>query len=191
VDSLKEMINAFTDYARPQKIHFEDINLNELIRDVVELYKSKSRSEVTIDFHLDLDADLPKLRADSGRLRQVLHNLLLNCQDALVNTAKPEIVIRTYLEKNTAPGMVQMIVADNGPGFPRSLMENIFEPYVTNKEKGTGLGLAIVKKITEEHNGSLVAANRETGAEIRVLLPVQTSTDLPSDDKRDIREKRA
>jgi nitrogen fixation/metabolism regulation signal transduction histidine kinase len=191
VDSLKEMINAFTNYARPLKIHFEQVNLNELIRDVVELYKSQAKSEVKIEFHLELNSKLPDIQADSGRLRQVLHNLLLNCQDALANTAKPEISIYTQPGKKTAPGTIEMVVADNGPGFPKSLMDNIFEPYVTNKEKGTGLGLAIVKKIAEEHNGTLVAANRKQGAEIRLILPIQSRTLAPADDHKDIRERRA
>jgi nitrogen fixation/metabolism regulation signal transduction histidine kinase len=191
VDSLKEMINAFSSYARPVKIHFEQVNLNELIRDVVELYKSQTRSKVKIDIQLELDPDLPDIRADSGRLRQVLHNLLLNCQDALVKTTDPKIFIRTRPGTKSAVGTIEMVVADNGPGFPKSLMDNIFEPYVTNKEKGTGLGLAIVKKIAEEHNGTLVAANRKQGAEIRVILPVQSRSDTPADDQRDIQERRA
>ena len=191
VDSLKAMINAFTNYARPLKIHFEQVNLNELIRDVVELYKSQSKSAVKIDFHLELDSKLPEIRADSGRLRQVLHNLLLNCQDALVSTDDPKIYIHTQPGKKSASGTIEMVVADNGPGFPKSLMDNIFEPYVTNKEKGTGLGLAIVKKIAEEHNGTLIAANRKQGAEIRVILPVQSRSDTPADDRGDIQEKRA
>ena len=185
------MINAFTNYARPLKIHFEQVNLNELIRDVVELYKSQSKSAVKIDFHLELDSKLPEIRADSGRLRQVLHNLLLNCQDALVSTDDPKIYIHTQPGKKSASGTIEMVVADNGPGFPKSLMDNIFEPYVTNKEKGTGLGLAIVKKIAEEHNGTLIAANRKQGAEIRVILPVQSRSDTPADDRGDIQEKRA
>ena len=191
VDSLKEMINAFTNYARPLKIHFEQVNLNELVRDVVELYKSQSKSRVKIGFQLDLNPALPVIRADSGRLRQVLHNLLLNCQEALVNTVEPKIIIQTRLGKSLTAGTIEMVVADNGPGFPKSLMDNIFEPYVTNKEKGTGLGLAIVKKIAEEHNGSLVAANRKQGAEIRVILPIQSRSDTPADDQHDVRERRA
>jgi len=194
VDSLKEMINAFTNYARPLKIHFEQVHLNELVRDVVELYKSQSGGNVKIEFQLDLDPELPEIRADSGRLRQVLHNLLLNCQEALVNTDEPKIVIQTHRGDSSTASTIEMVVADNGPGFPKSLMDNIFEPYVTNKEKGTGLGLAIVKKIAEEHNGSLVAANRERGAEIRVILPIQSRSDAPADladHHNDTREKRA
>lgn len=191
VDSLKEMINAFTNYARPLKIHFEELDLNELIRDVVELYKSQSRKELKTDIQLELDPNLPDIRADSGRLRQVLHNLLLNCQDALVKTENPKIFIHTRPGTKSAHDTIEMVVADNGPGFPKSLMDNIFEPYVTSKEKGTGLGLAIVKKIAEEHNGSLVAANREQGAEIRVILPIQARSETSADDHGDVREKRA
>jgi len=191
VDSLKEMINAFTNYARPQKIHFENLDLNELIRDVVELYKTRDPIDTRMEFRLELDRALPKIRADGGRLRQVLHNLVLNCRDALANTDKPLITIYTRHDNLSTPGTVELAVADNGPGFPKNLMDNIFEPYVTNKEKGTGLGLAIVKKITEEHNGTLVAANREQGAEIRIILPVQFVSGQDNDGANDVRERHA
>ena len=72
-----------------------------------------------------------------------------------MNTAEPKIFILTHPGRSVTTGTIEMVVADNGPGFPKSLMDNIFEPYVTNKEKGTGLGLAIVKKIAEEKAGQL------------------------------------
>jgi nitrogen fixation/metabolism regulation signal transduction histidine kinase len=89
----------------------------------------------------------------------VLHNLLLNARDALSGRTKPVISILTRGVHAGEQPYVELVVRDNGPGFPESLMERLFEPYVTDKEKGTGLGLAIVKRIIEEHGGSIQAEN--------------------------------
>ena len=111
------------------------------------------------------------MRADSAQLRQVLHNLIQNAQDALESegkTAKPTIEIRTEMMGDR----VRIAVSDNGPGFPEEMMTRIFEPYVTTKPRGTGLGLAVVKKIVDEHHGSIAIENRpERGACVSVLLP--------------------
>jgi len=189
VDSLKEMINAFSNYARPAPIQMESVELNELIRDVVELYRNQPGKGREIDIQLQLEDGLPEISVDVGRIRQVLHNLLLNSHDALVNTEEAEIRVGTRLVGGGNHRAIEISIADNGPGFPKHLMENLFEPYVTSKEKGTGLGLAIVKKITEEHSGSLTALNLEQGAEIRIVLPVTETTKTIMDSEA--REKRA
>jgi nitrogen fixation/metabolism regulation signal transduction histidine kinase len=113
------------------------------------------------------------VRADSAQIRQVLHNLVQNAQDALEQRKgaleQPTIVVST----EAAGDMVRMSVADNGGGFPEEMMARIFEPYVTTKPRGTGLGLAIVKKIVDEHHGELAIENRlSRGALVSVLLPV-------------------
>ncbi len=201
VESLKSMVNAFSDYARPALMQTTPINLNDLIRDVVELYKSERHPSITgtkqaadetvtlrgsntkvgdidtlpspVSLKLDLDPDLPRITADPGRLRQVLHNLLLNARDALSGRTKPVISISTRGIHADEQPYVELVVRDNGPGFPESLMERLFEPYVTDKEKGTGLGLAIVKRIVEEHGGSIQAENiKKGGAGITIRLPV-------------------
>jgi len=187
VDSLKEMINAFSNYARPARARLEELDLNELVRDVVELYKSHPDSNSKIDIQLELASEMQNIHADRGRLRQVLHNLLLNSQEALTETRHPVIRISTQSSGTDNDATVEIIVADNGPGFPKQLMDNLFEPYVTNKAKGTGLGLAIVKKIAEEHNGSLIAANLKQGAEVRIILPIRAG----ADNSNTAREKRA
>ncbi|MFQ5936214.1 MAG: PAS domain-containing sensor histidine kinase, partial [Acidiferrobacterales bacterium] len=194
VEALKSMVNAFSDYARPVQMKIEPMNLNALIRDVVELYgtevlegadsrTSKRRPRSTakrrtarsrrLRVELDLDPALPRFTADAGRLRQVLHNLLLNARDALVAQPEPLIHIATRQVGAERDTSIQLTMEDNGPGFPDSIMDNLFEPYVTTSEKGTGLGLAIVKKIVEEHNGTLYAANSEGGgARVQIKLPV-------------------
>jgi nitrogen fixation/metabolism regulation signal transduction histidine kinase len=120
---------------------------------------------------------LPQVRADSAQIRQVLHNLVQNAQDALENRKnsgeQPMIEVCT----ETVGDKVRLSVADNGGGFPEEMMARIFEPYITTKPRGTGLGLAIVKKIVDEHHGELTIENRlAKGVSVTVLLPVLGGT---------------
>ena len=122
---------------------------------------------------LRLDADLPRVRADAGSMRQVFHNLLRNAVEAS-ETGKPALEISTRVIGVDKSASVEIIVADDGPGIAEEIMHRIFEPYVSSKRKGTGLGLAIVRKIVEEHGGQIRAANRKpAGAQISILLPVK------------------
>jgi nitrogen fixation/metabolism regulation signal transduction histidine kinase len=193
VDSLKTMVNDFSEYARSAQMQSRPVDLNDLIRDVVELYKNtrggagvvplhrgaksgKGKTARAVTTKLDLDADLPRIPADPGRLRQVLHNLLLNARDALTNTPKPVIRLGTRLAGENNHRTVELTVQDNGPGFPDALLARLYEPYVTHKEKGTGLGLAIVKRIVEEHGGTIRAYNlKEGGACVIIRLPAGTA----------------
>jgi nitrogen fixation/metabolism regulation signal transduction histidine kinase len=101
-------------------------------------------------------------------LRQVIHNLLQNAEQAVAELSRPRIVVRTQRETAAA----RLAVYDNGTGFPPDILARAFEPYVTTKARGTGLGLAIVKKIVEEHSGTIEIRNLQpAGAEIAILLP--------------------
>lgn len=191
VESLKSLVNAFADYARPAQIEQTPVRLNDLVRDVLELYRAEHGTESAlwlrpaehraqardVALTLDLDDTLPPIAADAGRLRQVLHNLLLNARDALIDAPAPAIHIATRAVVQGEQRFIELTLADNGPGFPDALLERLFEPYVTTKAKGTGLGLAIVKRIVEEHNGAIEAANRgRGGAEIHLRLPIPMVT---------------
>ena len=194
VDALKLLVNAFADYGRVSHMDPRPVELNDLIRDVVELYRAEggvksgdtvplraadSNQSVAVALRLELDAKLPPITADAGRLRQVLHNLLLNARDALVDTARPAIRLHT---RRHAEG-VELSVQDNGPGFPDALMRRLFEPYVTSKEKGTGLGLAIVKRIVEEHGGTIEATNlKDGGARVTLHLPLVATAPVADTD---------
>ncbi|MDH3515026.1 MAG: ATP-binding protein, partial [Gammaproteobacteria bacterium] len=193
VDSLKSMVNDFSEYARSAQMLSRAVDVNDLIRDVVELYKHTRSSAGVVPLHggaktgkgkasravttkLNLDTDLPQIPADPGRLRQVLHNLLLNSRDALAATAKPVIRINTRVVGENDHRFVELTVQDNGPGFPEALLAHLYEPYVTHKDRGTGLGLAIVKRIVEEHGGTIRAYNlKEGGACVVMRLPVTTA----------------
>jgi len=170
VEAMKTMVNSFSEYARPAPLHVQLVNLNQLIQDVVELYKGRANP---VQYLLDLDPALPPITADAGRLRQVLHNLLINATDALAHTDAPRLDLTTRAIEEAQGRYVELTVRDNGPGFAADVMDRLFEPYVTTKDKGTGLGLAIVKKIVEEHNGMLWAGNRKDGgASLTLRLPL-------------------
>jgi nitrogen fixation/metabolism regulation signal transduction histidine kinase len=168
VTALKSMVDDFGDYARLPAPVQAGLDLNALVSDVLALYET---SRVPIAKRLA--PRLPPVWADTAQIRQVIHNLVQNAQDALENRkdprAQPAIEVCTEL----AGDRVRLSVSDNGDGFPEELMARIFEPYVTTKPRGTGLGLAIVKKIVDEHHGSIAIENRpERGAQVSVLLPL-------------------
>ena len=117
------------------------------------------------------------IEADRGRIRQVLNNLLTNSLEALEGREDPQVTIGTRHVAGLGGGFIELTVCDNGPGFPRELAGQMFDPYVTSKPKGTGLGLAIVRKIVEEHGGRIEAENDPSGgAMVRIWLPVNEAS---------------
>ena len=168
VAALKAMVDDFREYARLPAPELARLDLNALVSEVLALYET---SQVPITKRLG--PELPAVWADASQIRQVIHNLVQNAQDALENVRgsgrSPSIEVRTELDGDR----VRLAVSDNGGGFPEELIARIFEPYVTTKPRGTGLGLAIVKKIIDEHHGSVAIENREPrGASVSVLLPL-------------------
>ena len=166
VAALKAMVDDFRDYAKLPAPVLAGLDLNALVTEVLTMYEASS-----VPIRRTLATKLPPVLADSAQIRQVLHNLVQNAQDALgvEKTPASAIEVRTEL----AGDAVRLVVSDNGGGFPEDLMARIFEPYVTTKPRGTGLGLAIVKKIVDEHHGEIAIENRpRQGASVSILLPV-------------------
>jgi nitrogen fixation/metabolism regulation signal transduction histidine kinase len=168
VTALKSMVDDFGDYARLPAPVPALLDLNALVADVLALYE---HSRVPIARRLA--PALPPVWADSAQIRQVIHNLVQNAQDALENRKEPRPAPAVEVCTELAGDRVRLSVTDNGDGFPEELMTRVFEPYVTTKPRGTGLGLAIVKKIVDEHHGSIAIENRpQRGASVSVLLPL-------------------
>lgn len=174
VDAMKGMVNTFSDYARPPKPEFDEVDLNELVRGVISLYRN---SEPEPEFDVQLAPTLPAVHADAARLRQVLNNLVKNAIEAHPEGHTPKIRITTRDRVDDHLHYVDLEIADSGVGLSHEPDSDIFAPYVTHKEKGTGLGLAIVKKIAEEHGGGVWMENRTDGpgALAVVRLPVRTN----------------
>ena len=170
VEAMKEMVNAFSDYARAPDMEIGRFSMDKLAHEVVDLYRAQ---ESGIEIVLTSDATMPPIEADVGRVRQILHNLIRNATEALESVADGRIDVHVSVAEFDEIDVVQIKVEDNGPGFEEGSMNQIFDPYVTTKPKGTGLGLAIVKKLVEEHVGSIRAYNHtEGGAVISIRLPL-------------------
>ncbi|MDH3338330.1 MAG: ATP-binding protein [Gammaproteobacteria bacterium] len=170
VEAMKEMVNAFSDYARAPDIELGVFDMDKLAHEVVDLYRAQ---ESGIEIVLMSDPTMPMVEADIGRVRQILHNLIRNATEALENTDNGRIEVHVSAAEIDGVDVVQISVEDNGPGFKEASLNQVFDPYVTTKPKGTGLGLAIVKKLVEEHVGSIRARNSATGgAVISIRLPL-------------------
>ncbi len=190
VSAMKTMVNEFSEYARAPSANLTRLNINQLIRDVSALYEnardelmdlehksaaSQNRDSVQIEY--DLMPNMPDILGDATMLRQVLHNLMQNAQDALIPVEgsppikKPEILVQTSFNEST----IKLVVKDNGQGFPAAIISHAYEPYVTTKAHGTGLGLAIVKNMVDEHAGQIrIENNASGGASVTIILPLES-----------------
>ena len=168
VEAMKAMVNAFSDYAKPSRVEPEPLELDAYVASVVELY----RGSVPPVYYRPGAPDV-SIEADPVRLRQVLHNLVKNAQEAVAEQADGQVSLATEVHLDDDTRHVEIHIEDNGPGFDPDSLGQVFDPYVTTKAKGTGLGLAIVKKIVEEHGGQIRVGNAEAGgARVTVLLPL-------------------
>ena len=163
VAAMKEMVEAFRNYARAPSLKLEKQDLNKIIEEVLLLYEAGA---CTFDA---VFSNIPAVMyADTTAMRQVLHNIFKNAAEAAEEAAQPEVHIHTA----NADGQITLTVTNNGKSFSKNMLANAFEPYVTDKPTGTGLGLPVVKKIVEEHGGRIALSNpAEGGASVKITLP--------------------
>ena len=163
VAAMKEMVEAFRNYARAPSLKLEKQDLNKIIEEVLLLYEAGA---CTFDA---VFSNIPAVMyADTTAMRQVLHNIFKNAAEAAEEAAQPEVHIHT----DNTDGKITLTVANNGKSFNKDMLANAFEPYVTDKPTGTGLGLPVVKKIVEEHGGRIALSNpAEGGASVKITLP--------------------
>lgn len=177
VDAMKRLVNEFRDYARLPQAELAPVNLNALVRDLMQLYASENQ---TAPVRVQLDEAAPEIWGDAQQLRQVIHNLLQNALDACEGSPQPEVSLQTQFSSTSQ--RVRLIVRDTGSGFPEGILKRALEPYVTTKPKGTGLGLAVVKKIADEHRARLELKNLEQngqtmGAQVSLSFETVAHTD--------------
>ncbi|MCH2484295.1 MAG: ATP-binding protein [Gammaproteobacteria bacterium] len=184
VESMKSMVNAFSDYAQPVISRPKRLDINTLIRDITELHIAHL---TRIRFLFDLADDLPLVMTDPAGIRQVLNNLIINASDALGDKGG-ELKLRTRIDP-VKDNLLVLELQDNGPGFPAELLDRIFEPYVTTKTSGSGLGLPISRRIIEENSGTMRAANLPKGGAVVIIqLPVTPSQGTSIDERQGKRE---
>ncbi len=178
VAAMKRMVDDFRDYAKAPPAQLEPLDLNALVEEILHLYLAGDDADI---IHARLAPKLPAVMGDATQLRQVIHNLLQNAQDALVEanlgTRRARVDVSTeaihYRDADGADGIaVRLAIVDNGPGFSPGILARAFEPYVTSKARGTGLGLPMVKKIIDEHGARIELQNHPdgTGASVSILL---------------------
>jgi nitrogen fixation/metabolism regulation signal transduction histidine kinase len=166
VDAMKRLVNEFRDYARLPAAELKPVDLNALVTDVLQLYLDEGGDSAgAVPVRVELDAACPPVLGDAQQLRQVIHNLLQNAQDATEGCAVRQVTLKT--QWNETSRRVRLVVQDTGTGFPEHILKRAFEPYVTTKAKGTGLGLAVVKKIADEHGARIDLSNRVADGAIR------------------------
>ncbi len=170
VDAMKRLVNEFRDYARLPSADLKPVQLNALISDLMVLYTNEPSDQVPrAPVITTLDPTCPRILGDEQQLRQVIHNLLQNAQDAceVKGVVQQGALVSLRTEWNVSRSRVRLTVTDTGPGFEPNILKRAFEPYVTTKAKGTGLGLAVVKKIADEHAAKIELANVIQDGEIK------------------------
>ena len=163
VAALKEMVEAFRNYARSPGLRPVKQDLRQVVSEVLVLYEGS-----VCHFQADLGKIPLNVRIDTALMRQVLHNIFKNAAEAAQSSNNPQAqVVALAHEQN-----IILTVANNGQSFQPAILAKAFEPYITDKKNGTGLGLAVVKKIIDDHQGKITIANQDSGgAIIRIILP--------------------
>jgi nitrogen fixation/metabolism regulation signal transduction histidine kinase len=158
VDALQRLVNEFRDFGRLPQARLDALDLNHLLQEMMPLYDNEN-ALVHVSWHLA--EDLPMVLGDASQLRQVVHNLIQNAQDASAQSLHP--MVQVWTEQLSSSQKVRLRIIDNGSGFSEAVLQRAFEPYVTTKTGGTGLGLAVVKKIADEHQARIEIKNRIEG----------------------------
>jgi len=169
VEALRTLVDAFGDYAQGPQTERTEMVLDQLIKDVVALYQHEDQR---VEFQLKLISGPPGLLADSGQIRQLLHNLIANSSEAVAKGEKATVNIRTRLITQAGKRWLEMELTDRGPGYPPAVLEKPFEPYVTFKTNGSGLGLAICRKIVNEHDGRITIYNPTAGGACTTIVVI-------------------
>lgn len=175
VDALQRLVNEFRDFGRLPQARLQALDMNEMLDEMMPLYDNVN---AVVPVRWQLQAGLPPILGDAAQLRQVVHNLIQNAQDACAQSPRAQVEVRTEMRPQSQ--RVRLSVHDNGSGFSEAVLQRAFEPYVTTKASGTGLGLAVVKKIADEHHARIELKNKlqdelVTGAQVSLSFRLADS----------------
>jgi signal transduction histidine kinase len=167
ISNLKTIIGRFSDFSRMPAPQFQAVDLNEMLRSVVQLFQGQLNREpgrIKPELHL---GDTPQVSADPVLLRRVVENLVLNAIDAMPQGGT--LTLRTA----TTEKFAMFEISDTGAGLTPEECERLFTPYYTTKQHGTGLGLAIAQSVVSDHHGRIsVSSRKNQGTTFYVELPV-------------------
>jgi two-component system nitrogen regulation sensor histidine kinase NtrY len=165
VESLKGLVDEFSQFARMPAPRAADTDLHELLQDVLSLYRGLLAD---VEFRADLAPDMPKIALDQEQFRRVVINLVDNAIEAMDRRGRIDIL--TAHDRRRA--VARVVVADDGPGIPAGERDKLFLPHYSTKRRGSGLGLAIVRRVVEEHGGTIaVEDNEPRGTRFVIELP--------------------
>lgn len=168
IDRLNLLITDFLSFVRPEVKRSDEVSIKELIDEIITLVKFDKDLSSNVNFQIDL-VDI-KIKCDKGKLKQAFINIITNALQAMKNVENPVFQCHAVAEKY----FVNIEFKDNGGGIPQSIVQRIFEPFYTTKEKGTGLGLAITHRIIEGHGGSInVSSEEKKGTTFFIKLPIK------------------
>jgi two-component system nitrogen regulation sensor histidine kinase NtrY len=165
VESLKGLVDEFSQFARMPAPRSVPTDLHQLLADALGLYQGLFTD---VEIRTAFAAALPKVSVDPEQIRRVMINLIDNAIEAMDRHGR--IDVETW--HDAANNLVRIVVADHGPGIPLAERDKLFLPYYSTKKRGSGLGLAIVRRIVAEHGGSIeVAENTPRGTRFAIELP--------------------
>jgi len=175
VDALQRLVNEFRDFGRLPQARLQALDLNDMLSEMMPLYDNVN---AVVPVRWQLQEGLPPILGDAAQLRQVVHNLIQNAQDACAQLPQAQVEVRTEMRPQSQ--RVRLSIQDNGTGFSEAVLQRAFEPYVTTKASGTGLGLAVVKKIADEHHARIELKNKlqdelVTGAQVSLSFRLADS----------------
>lgn len=178
VQRVNRIVEELLDLSSPRSLNLVGVNLHKILAHIVFLQQQATEGK-NIVFQRNLDPSIPPIMADEGRLTQLFLNLVKNAVEAVGDSGIIEIssrIVSEYSMTQKGEGRSRMVaieITDNGAGIPPEVLENLFTPFYTTKEKGTGLGLAICQKIVAEHRGMIrVDSEYGSGTTFTIMLPL-------------------
>jgi len=168
-DRLNSLVTNFLLFAKPQKGKVKKVQLDKVLSETLELFKTGLQPKDKISCRTDITPDI-WVEMDPEYLRQILWNLLLNAADAIYAAERENgiIEVRLYTARDRS---VRLEICDNGCGIPEDISDSIFDPFFTTKSKGTGLGLSVVQRLIESYNGRLdVDSQPDQGTRFTLVL---------------------